>query len=395
MSAFLYLAARHIRFQAGRSSLIVALFAVLTAIPLIGERMASFAEAELMTRAEVTPMVYGPAGSALDLTLDALFFTGAPRTDLTMAAYDAMADQGLATIIPLLRTHAAQGFPIVGVDVEYLEFRDLRIAAGRPMVRLGEAVIGAEAAQAMDLAVGDEVQSDARGAFDIAGAAPVRLTVTGVLAPTGGADDRAILTSLRSAWLVAGLGHGHQDLADAADGDVVLSRKDGVVVANAKLRNALRVTDQNRAEFHFHGEPADFPLSALLVAPHDARSAALLRGRVDDAGPARQLFRPAEVIRRLLDDIFRVRALFGVVTSVLGAAGLAALGGMVALALRLRRPEFEVARRFGADRGAMFLLVATELVLLLIMGLLLALGVAALFDLYGRGLYTWALFGGT
>jgi putative ABC transport system permease protein len=392
MTGLVRLAALYLWRHAGRSALIVAILAVLAAIPMVGARLAGLAAEEMTARAATTPLIYGPAGGALELTLDALFFTGAPDPGLTMADYESLASQELGTVIPVLRTHAAHDAPIVGVDVEYLEMRELVIAEGRPMVLMGEAVAGAAVARRLGLTPGAEVQSDARGAFDIAGSAPVRLQITGVLAPTGMADDEAILTTLRSAWLVAGLAHGHEDLAEA-DEAVVLSRDEEVVVANARLREAIRVTDTNRGTFHFHGAPEGRPLGALLVFPHDARAAALLRGRVEDAGDARQLIRPTEVVGMLLDDIFRVRALFELATGVLGTAGIAALAGMVALTLRFRRPEFELARRIGADRGAVVALVSLELAILLAAGLVLAAGLTALVDVFGRDLYLWLLFG--
>ena len=59
--------------------------------------------------------------------------------------------------------------------------------------RLGECVVGSEAAQVLGVEPGDHVLSSAGNAFDVAGSFPLKMKVVGVLAPTGTADDEACL----------------------------------------------------------------------------------------------------------------------------------------------------------------------------------------------------------
>ena len=67
MIGAVYLAWAHIQYHAGRSALLVLIFAILGAIPLMTERLAKLAEAQLLERATSTPLIYGPPGSQLDL----------------------------------------------------------------------------------------------------------------------------------------------------------------------------------------------------------------------------------------------------------------------------------------------------------------------------------------
>jgi putative ABC transport system permease protein len=311
-----------------------------------------------------------------------------------MIDFETLADMGLGTPLPLLRTHTARGFPVIGIDIEYLEFRDLSVADGRPMVRLGEAVLGAEVAERLGLGPGDKIQSEIREIFELAGAYPLRMQVVGVLKRTGTPDDRAVFTSLRTAWVITSIGHGHEDLATTRDESVVLKREEGRIVANAKLTEFTEITEENVADFHFHGDPAGFPLSAILVDPRDERSAAILRGRVEDAGSARQLFRPLEVVLALLNEVFRIKSILNMLVTAVSAAALMALGMMIWLSLKLRRREFEISRQIGADRGAMARLVVAELTLLLGAGSALCLALLMLIEIYGAELVRALLFGG-
>ncbi len=394
MIAAAYLAWAHIRFHAGRSALLVIVLCVLSTIPLMTERLAAIAKTQLLARANTTPLIYGPAGSQLEQALAALFFEGNVGQDLTMADFDAIADSGLALPLPLLTTHTAGRFPIVGTDLEYLTFRHLSLARGRMFARLGEAVIGARVAAALAVGPGENILSDANAIFELAGAYPLRMSVVGVLAATGGPDDRAVFTDLNTAWVVMGLGHGHQDLASTRDNSIILKRNGSNIVANAKLKEYIEITAENRDSFHFHGDQKQYPLSVIIVDPADRRSAAVLRGRIEDAGPGRQIFRPVAVIQALLDEVFRIKAVFQLLVGAVSGAALIALGTLIWLSLKLRRPEFEIAYRLGADRGAMARLVITELGILgLAAGGLCAALIVGL-NAYGSDLVRRALFGG-
>ncbi|UCH28513.1 MAG: hypothetical protein JSV06_09565, partial [Myxococcales bacterium] len=259
-----------------------------------------------------------------------------------------------------------------------LSLRGLRVAEGRSLAMLGECVVGSEAASALGLRPGDSVLTSPSTLFDLAGVYPLKLRVVGTLAPSYGPDDRAVFVDLKTAWIAEGLGHGHQDLATAG-GDVLLDTKDGVARANAKLVQYNEITESNLDSFHFHGDPADYPVSAIIAVPANDKAAVLLRGRfIDD--PARQLLRPSQVVDGLNDQIFRFERVLQVIVSTVGLATALMFVLVMVLSWRLRAEELRTMTRLGCSRfkavqimGAeVLLMVGTSVALAALFGLLIA-----------------------
>ena len=189
MSGLLFLALQHIRYHRARSLTLVLVIATLITIPLLGQQLTGSAEERMMARAETTPLVFGATGSPLDLVLAAAYYRGNVATNITMADYNWLLEMRRAGVAPIHRAGTSGGHPIVGTDIEYILFRGLSMAQGRSPVRIGEILVGASTARSLGLSVGDEMLSDASQVFDLAGAYPVALTVSGILERTGTADD--------------------------------------------------------------------------------------------------------------------------------------------------------------------------------------------------------------
>src|SRR5690606_26661319 len=100
-------------------------------------------------------------------------------------------------------------------SLDYFEFRTLRQREGTLPLMLGDCVVGAEVAQALGLHPGDALVSDPENVFNLAGAYPLKMHVAGVLEPRATDDDRAVFVDIKTAWVIAGLGHGHQDMTQA------------------------------------------------------------------------------------------------------------------------------------------------------------------------------------
>ena len=92
------------------------------------------------------------------------------------------------------------------------------------MAVLGEAVLGAAAARGLGVVAGDSIISSPENVFDLAGVYPLKMKVVGILEPTFTADDSAVFVDIKTAWIIGGLGHGHQDLAEADAAPGVLAR---------------------------------------------------------------------------------------------------------------------------------------------------------------------------
>ncbi len=145
---------------------------------------------QLLARAETTPLVVGAKGSSLDLVKNSIYFGDTMPELISVAAADRVEETDLALPIPLYVRFKARGFPIVGTNLDYLDFRGLTVARGRNLTLLGDCVLGA-AAEALGLEPGDSLLSSPQTLFDLAGVYPLKMRVAGVLSPTHSADDLA------------------------------------------------------------------------------------------------------------------------------------------------------------------------------------------------------------
>ncbi|MFZ5965338.1 ABC transporter permease [Thalassococcus sp. BH17M4-6] len=379
----LFLALAHLRWTWVRSLVLVLVGALILAVPLVTQTLLRGSEEALTRRAEAAPLVLGARGSQLDLVMSAVYFSEDRPQPISRAAEDAVWDSGLALPIPLHTAFQANGARIVGTSLDYFDFRGLSIADGRQLALLGEAVLGAQVAQRLGLGPGDTVVSSPENLFDLDGIYPLELQITGVLAPTGTADDEAVFTDIKTAWVIAGIGHGHDD--------VVTADADGNVTANAAITEFQRITPDNIDSFHFHGDAADYPLSAVLVVPNDTRSGTILRGRYLDPENPVQITVPADIVAGLVDRIFRIAALLDAVTLIIGVAAAGAIGLSLYLSWSLRAPEMATARRLGAGRFVILRLAAAEIALLLSCAVAIAACLVIVVITNGDGIVTWIL----
>ncbi len=366
-----FLAFAYLRYHWVRSLVLVLVLALILVVPLATRILLAESEASLTARAEATPLLLGRRGSALDLNMAALYFSDDRPDDLPMAEVEAVWESGLATPIPLHTAFETNGFRIIGTSLDYFDFRNLKVAQGRGLAVLGEAVVGAAVARDLDLAIGDTLVSAPQNLFDLGGVYPLEMPVVGILAETNTPDDEAVFVDIKTTWVIAGIGHGHQDVVTAAD---LAAGAD--VTAAASIEQYQRITPENIDSFHFHGDTDGYPVSAVIVVPPDARSATILQGRYLDPEGTSQLVQPGRIVQGLVDRIFRIRVVLDVVTGIIALAALAALGLAIFLSFRLRAREVETAVKLGARRGMVFQLLAAETLLILCTSLFIAVAAA-------------------
>ncbi|MEM1447895.1 MAG: FtsX-like permease family protein [Planctomycetota bacterium] len=389
MKDVLYLAWRYVAHHRFKTAVLVASVTVVLALPL-GLRVLLDRGADALTaRAEATPLLVGAKGSPLELVLDALYFGDETPPDLAWSEVDRVASSGLATAIPLHTRFDAQGLPIVGTTVEYLEERDLVVERGAEFAILGDCVVGAIAARELGVDVGDRVVSSPQTVFDLAGVYPLAMRVTGVLAPSGGPDDRAVLCDVKTTWVIAGLAHGHEDLSKPEAASSVLSRDGDAIVANAAVRVYQEITEDNIEGFHFHGDPSGFPVSAILAVPVDQRSATILEGRYLSEDDPAQIVRPLRVMERLLDTVLTVRRYVTAAVAGIGLATLATMALVFLLSLQVRRREIATMVRLGMPRRRLAAVLACEVGAVLLTGVGLAAVVTLGVSRLGESAVRW------
>jgi putative ABC transport system permease protein len=356
------LALRYVLRHRTQSVLLATALGLVLALPLCLRVLVRHAQADLRERAASTPQIVGTKGSALDLMMTALYFK---KENLASLPLKEMPEGG----IPLHVRFEAQKAPIVGTALEYFGFRGLALSAGKQITRLGDCVLGARLARERGLKPGDAIFSTPEQTFDMAGTYPLKMRIAGVLTANGTPDDDAVFCDLKTAWLIEGRAHGHDDVK----GTDVLKEEDHNTIANAAVRMFQEVTEANLNSFHFHGDTGDYPISAAILLPPDAKTEALMAGQYAKSKTV-QLIRPRDDMEGLLTQLVRLEGFATTMLLTTAGAALFVSALVFALSFRLRRREFTTLEDIGVSRVALLSVKTLEIVLIA----LLAMGIAAL-----------------
>lgn len=362
MTDLLYLSGQYIRHHKIKLGVLVFAITLVSWLPIAIQSIVEQTASQLLQRAETTPLVIGAKGSPLELSLGSLYFSTQTPDTLEYAELETINASGYGNAIPLYYRFHSQGHPIVGTSPDYLDYRQLELASGRPATIIGEAVVGAETARQLGLSVGDAVISSPESVFDIAGVYPLKMPVVGILKPAFSPDDKAIFVDIKTSWIIQGLGHGHQDLANKKAMGQILKRDGNNLVANASVKQYNEITRDNIDSFHFHGDNSERPISAIIPVPHSDKAAALLLGYYQEERQDLQIVRSQRVISELLATVFTVRDYIFVGIAVVAAATTIIALLVFFLSLRLRQGERFTLARIGASRGQVLALMATEIV---------------------------------
>jgi len=360
-----FLAVASLRHSWRRSLLLALVLGLSLGVPLALASLLERASTDMRARAAVAPLVLGAKGSESDLVFGALFFAATPPRGLLMQDLARIEGDGLGQAVPFALSATAQKTPVVGTAIDNFDRRGLRPATGTMFATIGECVAGSDAARALGLAPGSRLYTDPASLSDLAGVFPLELMVTGVLPPTGTPDDGVLFVDLRTMWSIRGLGHRHDDPAASASPGALIGQDGERKIAGEALPIERKATDGIAADFHFHGDPATFPIDAALVYPADAKAQAILLGRFTGKDETLQLARPDQFIERVLERIFGVGRVLGAVAVATAALVLLVAALAFALSIRLRADELALMRRLGASRGRVAVFLATEAAILL------------------------------
>ena len=364
LNAF-YIAWQYIKYNKIKTVVLVSCITLISFLPFALQLLLNESEHQLMSRADSTPLVIGAKGSALDLIMNTLYFGSEQPEVISMQELNRVWDSDLALPIPLYTPFKARGLPIVGTTMDYFEFRKLRIAAGRQIALLGECVLGARAAEKLALKPGDHLVSSPESVFDIAGVYPLKMKIVGILESSYTPDDLAVFVDLKTAWVIQGLGHGHQDVTRLQDPSLVLKRSQSNVAASAKLFHFTEITENNIDTFHFHGNTDVYPITAVIAVPFDDKSGTLLQGRYLSKDETRQIQEPDVVVAGLLQNIFRIKNVLDAVVSVVALATIMSIILVFTLSLRLRQAEIQTIFKIGCSRLTIAKLLGAEILIIL------------------------------
>jgi len=362
----LYIAWKYVTYNRIKAGTLVACITLISFLPVSLELLLNESERQLMSRAVTTPLIVGAKGSAMDLVMNTIYFSDEIPELITMEASDRLMDSDLALPIPVYARFRARGNPIVGTTLDYFDFRGLRVSEGRNIAVLGECVVGAKVADKLSLKPGDSLTSSPETLFDIAGVYPLKMKVVGVLEKSHTSDDLAVFVDLKTAWVIQGMGHGHQDVTKLKDQTLIYKKTESNVAATAKLYHYTEITEKNIESFHFHGDTSVYPITAVIAVPYDTKSGTILRGRYLSKQETLQIVKPEEVIDGLLQNIFRIKNVLDAVISVVALATILAIVLVFALSLRLRQREIQTIFKLGCSRMTIVKLVSAEIVIIVL-----------------------------
>lgn len=304
----------------------------------------------LTVRTDNDLLIAGSQASGVDLIMKSLYFRKSKHPTFTYNHLEILSESAHAA--PLFIHYSAQGLTVCSTSTEYFSLRSLKVAQGRMFTKLGDCVMGAEAAERLGLKVGDSIVTDPDNVFNPAGSVPLKLHIKGILKKTETPDDRAVFTSLKTGWTMHGLGHEHPEDEE----------KPGLKFGY------LEITDEVMKTFHFHGNMADYPLTAILLKPKSAQSRAYLFGDAE-ASSSYTVINPKAGLSGFLDMLFHLDKLFLVILVMVLFVIILLNILVISLNMRLRQQEKKLFDKLGFEKAFFSRLVAAEWFILINIGL--------------------------
>lgn len=366
---YLRLALNYMRYHPFLTAILILCLSSIIVFPVSSGKISSFLENRIAARAADFPIIVGSSGSPLQLTMSQAYYRNMPEKALEYRYYNDILFHKPGAVVPLNTRFSAGGYRIAGTSMEYLSILSLKMEAGECFQLLGDAVIGHEVAEKLNLKVGDHLISDAHDEYDVSGTPPLMLNITGVLKPSNRFDDRAIFTDIKTVWILEGKCHGHD------------RGKETHEHTDPSTRYFTRITEDNIDGFHFHGDMESFPLTSIIIAPFSQREADLILGEIDKV-PELMSFRPAKLVRETLDVFFEVKYFFDLYSFGIIISMSLALILIMLLSIQIREKELKTLVMIGCSRSGVFRLIGYQIIILSTLASVLAMAVSRIIVWY-------------
>ncbi|GIX38774.1 MAG: hypothetical protein KatS3mg127_2013 [Silanimonas sp.] len=327
----------------------------LSVLLMLGiERVRQEARESFLRSVSGTDLIVGARSHPVQLLLYSVFHLGEPTANLQWDTYEKLkALPPVAWTVPISLGDSYRGYRVVGTTPAYFEHmgyaerRGLPFREGRAFADLHDAVLGADVAEGLRHALGDEIvlaHGTARVAAQKHEDQPFR--VVGILARTGTPIDQGVYVSLEAIEAIhlnwrGGVPMG-RGAVDPARLPPELLKPKTVTAVFVGLDSRLETFTVQRVVNEYRGEPLIAVLPGVALA---------------------QLW----------------SLMHGVERALLVAAGVAVLAALMVLlttilsTLKERRREMALLRAVGAGPRHVFALLLAEAALLTGLGLLLGL----------------------
>lgn len=283
-------------------------------------------------------LVIGAKGSPLQLILSAMYHVDAPTGNIPLdeaAPFMNPKHPLIKKAVPLSLGDSYKGYRIVGTTPAFLDLYPHEIAEGKIWENDLEAVIGADVAKKLGLKLGDKFRSShgliMDDSLDLEHEGD--FTIGGILKPSGSVVDQLLLCNTATIWKIHETHHEHEAESD-----------------------------------HEHSESKE--ITALLVQFRGKNYQALNLQRNINENTNLQAASPAWEMNRLYENIgVGEQALQILALIIILVSGLSVFISLYS-SLRERKYELALIRVMGASRGALFLLIIMEGLLIAVLGYL-------------------------
>ena len=218
---FFFMAWQYLKFRWLVSLLTI--FGISTGVALVCAVLVLRHESEraLSRDAGLYDLVAGGKGSPLQLVLSSVYHLDSPTGNIPYKEYERIrSDPRVEWAAPVGLGDNYLGYRIIGTEKHFFDLPDregnlfFELAEGDVFQDRFDVVLGSQVAQASGLEIGDSFFGT-HGLIEVAGAEVHRdfpYRVSGILAPSGTAQDRAIFGTLKSVWEI----HETEDLLHSA-----------------------------------------------------------------------------------------------------------------------------------------------------------------------------------
>lgn len=325
-------------------------------------------------------------GDPLTAILNSVFLAAPPRRAVEHAKFEQLAGRApWDFFIPTQIGDSYQGLPVFATTPDFFtKFKPdavepWKLKAGRFFDKNFEVVLGARAAEATGLKLGDKIalthgmpktraQMEAEGMTGDAPAPHVhdeyKFEVVGILEPSGGAHDRAVITGLTSAWILHAHdrrekeehAHEHEEDHDHAHDHEAMTTEADLLDSDKKVTGVYaRLATREGSD-----TPANLPQIFNMLR----------------SDPSITVAQPTQEINKL----FRIVGSVDQILIAMAAVVAASSGISILLALynsmEQRRRQIAVLRVLGASSGRIFRLVLAESLVLGAIGAMVGVFVA-------------------
>ena len=339
--------------QSRRSTAILTIFSIAVSVLLLlgVEKIRVNAQSSFANTISGTDLIVGARSGSIQLLLYSVFRMGNATNNISWKSYQDIAQQkGIKWTIPISLGDSHRGFRVMGTSRDYFsvyqygEKRTLKFSSGSKFEGVFDAVIGAEVANSLNYAVGDEVIiSHGTGSTSFAQHKDKPFVISGILKHTGTPVDRTIHVSLA-----------------------------GIEAMHVNWQGAVKKRKASKALTESNLQPES--ITAFLVGLDSKIVSFKMQRYINQYSPEPLLAIFPGIALHELWSLMSVAEKALLIISLFVV--LASLTGMLAVSLaglNERRREIAILRSVGASHWHIMGLLITETVLLTLAGILLGL----------------------